>query len=370
MSVVFWFLVICFVFIDLTNLLSQYGLQYEELEKECDDGLIIAVSQNIDDYTKVGRGLALSRETVESISQDNDNNIDRKNAVLWAWKIKNGNDATYIELVKAFIKMTDQSVIESILKYISKKNTSEQSLTTIHLAPEMAKDRYSNWENLTDPQKEAERNKLMDENRDVRKAYTACVSQLIDSFSIRKVEPMHIRSLANCYSGRQLFPDVVGSKDDSIANVFYNLTQNQYCTWFNYELIQVFVDNKGNDDEKTYLERYVKEHLIPYLNHSLYEIPCSPSNDQSRTSFLFKVPVELTGNEVKSIQRNLTTLLGIRDSVNLHFEDYNVGCIELVFSLPTVLLNTYPPKSQLFTYVEWEESQKCYRINVDLVAVL
>ena len=339
------------------------------MEKECDDGLIIAVTQNIDDYTKVGGGLTLCRETVESISQDNDNDIDRKNAVLWAWKTKNGSNATYIELVKAFMKMTDRSVIESILEYTSKKTTSEQTVTTIHLTPEMAKDRYPNWDKFTDPQKEAERNELMDKNRDMRKAFTACVSHLIISFSKRKVEPMHIRSLANCYSGtgRKLFPEVVDSEKDSIATVFNTLTEN-HCTWFNYELLQVIVDNINNDDEKTYLESYEKEHLIPYLNHSLYEIPCSPSNDQYRTNLLLKVPVELTGNEVKSIQRNLAKLLGIEGGVILHFEDYNIGRIELVFSLPTVVLKNTSPKFQPF--IEWEESIQSYKVKVDLVTVM
>ena len=360
---------ICFIFTDLINLLSQHGLQYEELKEVCDEGLIIAVTNNIDNYRKVGCGLALCRETLESISQDYNNDIHRKNAVLWAWKKKNGNEATYVELLKAFMKMTDRLVTESILKYITEKSTSEQSETTVHLAPEMAKDRYPNWEDLTNAQKEAKRNKLIDENRDVRKAFTACVSQLIISFSVRKVEPMHIRSLANSYCGRQLFSDVAESKEDSIATVFNILTGN-HCTWFNYELIQVFVDNIGNDDERTYLEVYEKEHLIPYLNHSLYEIPCSPANDQYRTNLLLKVPIELTGNEVKTIQRNLAKLLQVRDGVTLHFQDYNVGCIELVFSLPTVVLNKCPPKSQLLTYIEWEESQKHYRVNVDLVTIL
>ena len=59
--------------------------------------------------------------------------------------------------------MTDRSVIESILKFISWKTTSKQTVTIIHLSPEMAKDWYPNWEDLTDTQKEAERNKLMDE---------------------------------------------------------------------------------------------------------------------------------------------------------------------------------------------------------------
>ena len=79
-----------------------------------------------------------------------------------------------------------------------------------------------------------------------------------------------------------------------------------------------------------------KEHLIPYLKHSLYEIPCSSSNDQYRTNLVLKVPIALTGNEVKSIQWNLAKLPGIKDCATLHFENYNVGCIELVFSFPTV----------------------------------
>ena len=165
----------------------------------------------------------------------------------------------------------------------------------------MAKDQYPYWEDLTDTQKEAERNKLMDENRDVRKAYMTCIIQLIDSFSKCKVEPMHIRTLANCYCGGQLFPEVVDSKEDSIAIVFNTLTEN-HCTWFKYDLIQDNVDNIANDDEKQYLEIYKKKHLIRYLNHSLCEIPCSPSNDQYRTNLVFKVPISLTGNELKSIQ--------------------------------------------------------------------
>ena len=40
------------------------------MEKEYDDSLIIEVTQNIDDYLKVGHGLTLSRETLQSISQE------------------------------------------------------------------------------------------------------------------------------------------------------------------------------------------------------------------------------------------------------------------------------------------------------------
>ena len=56
----------------------------------------------------------------------------------------------------------------------------------------------------------------------------------------------------------------------------------------------------------------------------------------------------------------------------LHFEDYNIGCIELVFSLPTIISENNSSKFQLFTctHIEWDKSKDCYRVNVDLVSLL
>ena len=47
---------------DLLKLLSPYDLQYEELDKECDDYLLIEVSQHLQfiDHIKVGHYLSLS----------------------------------------------------------------------------------------------------------------------------------------------------------------------------------------------------------------------------------------------------------------------------------------------------------------------
>ena len=42
----------------------------------------------------------------------------------------------------------------------------------------------------------------------------------------------------------------------------------------------------------------------------------------------------------------------------INFEDYNDGCIELVFSLPTIILEYYSPNSPLFTYIDWKNQNK------------
>ena len=354
--------------------MSHYDLSHKELERVCDDGLFIEISQHVDDYTSVGDGLDLSGDTLENISQEKKTDIARKNAVLWAWKRKNGSAATAIELVKVFLKLKDRFVAELILKYLSKETTSEEHQMPCILVPEKAKECYPNWAVLTESEQEAVKNRLMDENRDVREAYTVFVIQLINSFKEREVDPNDVQSLVHSFGaleGSQQLPAVFNFVDTSISGVFSELTK--HCTWFNYELFQVIVKYKGEEAEKQYLKTYEDDHLTPYLNHSLFEIPCTSSHDQSQCNLLlFKVSSDLyiTGKEVKAIQRNLAKLLGLKNSALLHFENYNDGCIELVFSLPTVIFTESSPKSQMLTYTEWDESRNCYRVNADIVNVL
>ena len=126
----------------------------------------------------------------------------------------------------------------------------------------------------------------------------------------------------------------------------------------------------GDESEKKCLKEYKD---TPYLEHSIFEIPCATSHTQSQyTKLLLKVSADLiiTGREVKVVQRNLAKLLGFKASTLLCFENYNEGCIELVFSLPTVVLEKSSTESKLFTYIEWDNSRESYKVNVDLVTVL
>ena len=361
--------------LDLSSLLSQYGLSYEVVDKECDDGLFIEVSQHMnDDYIAAGHCLNLSSERVRSISQSDKNDVQKRNEMLWAWKRKNGSTATSKELVKAFLKMEDRFVAESILKYLSKRTTSLSQTMTFHLAPEKAENRYPNWKDLTESEQEAVRNQLMDDNRDVREAYTVFVAQLIQSFVKREVDPKIIQSIVHsfCSSEKDQHQPMVFDfrRDGSVSDVFLELSK--HCTWFNYDALRVIVKVLGNECEKECLKEYENSNLIPYLKRSIFEIPCVPPHNYSqRTKLLLKVSTDLiTGGEVKAIQRNLAKLLYLEPNTLLHFEDYNEGCIELVFSLPTVVLEKSSPESKLFTYIEWDKSRQSYKVNVDLVAVL
>ena len=96
--------------LDLSSLFSQYGLSYEEVDKECDDGVFIEVSQHMnDDYITAGHCLGLSTEKVCHISQSDKNDVQKKNELLWVWKRKNGSGANYKELVYQYIWNSDIS---------------------------------------------------------------------------------------------------------------------------------------------------------------------------------------------------------------------------------------------------------------------
>ena len=84
-----WY-IFCIFNIDILNLTSQYGLQFESLDEECDDDLITDVSKCMDDYERAGHTLGLSEQTLDSISQSKQSDVEKRNAVLLTWKRNNG----------------------------------------------------------------------------------------------------------------------------------------------------------------------------------------------------------------------------------------------------------------------------------------
>ena len=221
--------------------MSQHELSYEEIEKECDDCIFIEVSQRMnDDYITAGRCLELSTKRVYSITRSERSDVQKKIEILWTWKRKNGRAATYKKLLKAFLKMDDRFVAESIIKYLSKKTTLPQA-TLCHFALEKAEKHYPNWKDLTESEQDIIRNQLMDDNRDVRVAYTVFVARLIQSFKKREVHPRDIHSIIHSYGAlekdQQELMIFDFRSDDSVSDVFSELSK--HCTWFNYDSFEL-----------------------------------------------------------------------------------------------------------------------------------
>ena len=284
----------------------------------------------MDDYERAGHVLGLSGQTLDSISQSKQSDVDKKNAVFMVWKRNNGTAATSMKLVKAFLMMKDQYVTETIFKYHSKKSTSLPETHPI----------IPNWDDLIDSEKEAVRKILIDENRSVREAYAIFVTQLMESFMERNIKPGIIWSLIHNYGGfkhsRQYLSDThfmhsqQHPSDDSITAVFSELSK--HCTWFNYELFHFILKVKGNEAEKTSLKTYVDEHFIPYLKHSVFEgkdvfqhMLYQRHGQHARSHLKVLVSRDLyeASHESKAIKQNIAQLLSFNNDTVWDFEDYN-----------------------------------------------
>ena len=293
----------------------------------------------MDDYERAGHALGLSKQILDSISQSKQSDVEIKNAILFAWKRKNGSAATSVELLKTFLVIEERYVTEAILKYLSKKIT---SLPEIHpMIP--------NWDDLTYSEREAVRNILIDENRSVREAYAIFVTQLMESFMERNVKPGVIWSLIYSYGGfkhsKQYHSDTFfmhsqqyrsdthfmhsqqHPSDDSITAVFSELSK--LCTWFDYELFQVILKVKGNETEEKFLKIYVDQHFIPYLKHSIFkgkDVRRRSSHEPQPASTCLKLFVSedlyTAGNESKAIKPKITQLLSFKDDSVWYFEVY------------------------------------------------
>ena len=107
-----------FFIVVLEKLLQKKSLTEERLSLKCDEKLFLTLSSKI---PHSGLALALSLGLTNAdevkIKRDNDNEKERIIATLVKWRGKNGDDATYLALVKIFIEGENREVAEFILDY-------------------------------------------------------------------------------------------------------------------------------------------------------------------------------------------------------------------------------------------------------------
>ena len=358
-----------FIKLELSLLLKKYDIDIENIEKECpdDDDFFIKISMKIDDFIEVGRNLKVSERKMETIMQKPDDS-EKKVAVLWAWKRKFGSDATYLALIKAFLDIEDRIMAECIMKYAKDVFIAPQSRKISQMAPEKS---FRNWATMSESEQESVRNDLRKENSHVRETYASLIVKLNASFINRNVNPRKVQLFVENYGipeGSKFSSSAFEfNKDDNMDDVF--LILSRHSSWFNHQLFTVTVNNMGDQSEKNMLKQYQEAILIPYLKRCIFEIPSqsfSLSLPLKNTSLFLKVfdKILLSGLEVKAVQQNLAELLGLNTSI-LHFQFYEKGCFELVFSVNTAVFN--PLKCQ---HLEWDPSREAFRITTELVAIL
>ena len=270
------------------------------------------------------------------------------------------SDATYLTLVKDYLKIGDTSGAESIMKY-AKDDIPAAQLNRVSLS-NLAKC-FDNWDKMSKSEKEKKVFDLENENKDVREAFSLLIYKLCHSFVYRDVEPNDVQLLVQNYGCVTEL-----SKDDDMLTVF--LTLSKHSSWFNVELFSLVFRVIGNQEENDLFQQYQQKILIPYLQRCIFEIPShsfgSSSSQLQPTSLFLKVvdDILLSGIEVKTTQRSLAKLLQIDHSA-FGLEFYKKGCFELFFSVSIVSYN--PLHSH---YLDWDPSRESYKVNADLVTIL
>lgn len=357
------------VFTDTTQPIYE-----ERLEEKCKDNLFVALSTRITHFEKIAFHLELTQADVEQIRRDKDREQARILAVLWKWRAKRGNYATYSALLTAFMEMDDREVAEFIEEYV-RKCSGPSSSTKVPFTPEKTEEKFLNWETLTDNERERIKNELQEENNLVREKFACLFIDILNSFEQKQVQYMKLKIFLQLslriYSHKVIFPDLEAA--ESLMNVFSFLSN--HCSWYNFEVLESVVKKFGSIDDEKLLSVYIEGILKPYLERSIFEIPpdslganCDPATLQQ---VCLKLPDDLvlSGCDVKLIQTKLAKRMGIPTSI-LQLQSYCTGCIELEFIIERVYLTNLPNDIPLFIDTVWDDNKQVYFINADILTIL
>ena len=265
--------------------------------------------------------------------------------MLFKWKKREGSGATYQALLEIFVN--DEKMIDLILKY-AENSRSTHAVESMNL---MFPIKMNNKDDIAELEKKYTK---------ITEKFAFISEQIIQSLEKTK-QPRHVAYyLSNAYKFQFESTDDITSMIDKTSS------------WFNIKVLKSLVNRYGTDKDIESLLHYEQD-LRAYLQQSLFNIPAESfqsSNDTSNVTICYlKIPdevvelLDLSGEDVLQIEGNLADYLEIpREVFNLC--EYRLGCIELVFSIPTTLFES------LQKNVVLDRSKNEFRLTVNLEDIL
>ena len=269
--------------------------------------------------------------------------------MLFKWKKRKGPEATYQALLEIFQQVNDEKMIDLVLKY------SATSQSTQTFKPEELKfPKVNNRDDIAELEKKY---------TEITEIFAFISEQIIQSLKKTK-QPKDLKYyLSNAYQFQF-------ESTDDITDII-----DKTSSWFNIKVLKSLVSRYGTDKDKESL-LYYEQDLLTYLQQSLFNIPAESfqsSNDTTDITMCYlKIPdddvemLDLSGEDVLQIERNLADYLEIRHEV-FNLCKYRLGCIELVFSIPTTL---YKSNCTLEKNVVLDRFKNEFRLTVDLEDIL
>ena len=266
--------------------------------------------------------------------------------MLLKWRKRRGSEATYQALLEIFQQANNEMLIDLLLKY-AENGHSTHSLESVNLKfPKV-----SNKHDIPELEKK---------HSEIKEQFAFLSLQIIKSLE-KTQRPKHLAYYVTKASRFQF------ESTDDITDIIAKIS-----SWFNIKVLKILVNRFGNDDNKESLLHYEQD-LLTYLQQSLFNIPAESFQSCNETSDVtmcyLKIPDQdvnmlyLSGEDVLQIERNLADYLGIpHEAFNLC--QYRLGCIELVFSIPTTLYMS------LQKHVVLDRIKNEFRLTVDLQDIL
>ena len=247
----------------LNQLLHSRKLDMAGLQRPCEQGLFLYLTKHIAHYDEAARHLGLTIPETVAIKNEESHDVNKKLAMLNKWQSKNGTDATYYQLILTFLQMENHVLAEKILQYY----ISTASNNMPHANP---KKLCHNWKNVKTDKKQKIRKKLLAEYEQICDTYSNVVLDIATQFERSNIEPQHLmlilKTYITAYCSRSVSTNLIESSkrlSESVHETFSFIAR--HTSWFNYQLLEVVVDELGNDEAKELLGKYKKEHMIPYI---------------------------------------------------------------------------------------------------------
>ena len=116
--------------------LDTRGLTFEELRAhQCPDNVLLKLSERLDNWDTAGLYLEILAHEIKAIKVDNGSEESRKVALLNKWKQKNGDDATYYNLIAGLRDADRSDIADQALDCLKKGKFSYSKIRNSLLHP-------------------------------------------------------------------------------------------------------------------------------------------------------------------------------------------------------------------------------------------
>ena len=98
---------------------DRKGLKIEDLKSyQCTESILVRLSKSLDNWEVVGFYLGLTKPEIKAIKVDSNSEEERRIKAFNKWKEKNGDDATYYNLIEAFSDSDRVDMVDQALDYL------------------------------------------------------------------------------------------------------------------------------------------------------------------------------------------------------------------------------------------------------------